>query len=91
MHIAPGNNPKTPYKNTLADPEIDGFSLIRTERIKYELLLDTSEKIRSLFMMTPYAYRTRPEDRERVCGLASLETEVDFVIFVYKKAELGGV
>lgn len=76
---------KTPYKNELSDPALDGFSLIHSERLTYELKLDTSEKIRALFMMTPYAYRTRKEDRERVLSLKELTTEVDFVIFVYKK------
>ena len=36
-------------------------------------------------MMTPYAYMTSSEDRERVLSLENLETEVDFVVFVYKK------
>ena len=36
-------------------------------------------------MMTPYAYRTRPSDREKILALDSLETEVDFRVFVYKK------
>ncbi|MBO7305013.1 MAG: methyltransferase domain-containing protein [Clostridia bacterium] len=77
---------KTPYKNELSDSALDGFSLLHTERLTYELRLDEPEKIRTLFMMTPYAYRTRKEDRERVLSLKELATEVDFVIFVYKKA-----
>lgn len=76
---------KTPYKNELGDTVLPGFTLIRTERISYNMILDTNEKVRSLFMMTPYAYRTPREDRERVLSLASLETEVEFVVFVYKK------
>ena len=76
---------KTPYKNEVQDSYIEGFELVRTERISYTLTLDSSEKIRSLFMMTPYAYRTRSEDRERVLSLESLVTEVEFVVFVYKK------
>ena len=76
---------KTPYKNEVADPTIDGLDLILTERVAYDLLLDSSEKINSLFMMTPYAYRTKKEDKERVLALASLKTEIEFVVFVYKK------
>ena len=37
-------------------------------------------------MMTPYAYRTKKEDRERVLSLDTLNTEVEFLIFVYKKS-----
>lgn len=76
---------KTPYKNEVDDSKIDGFELLLTERVAYELSLDTSEKIKSLFMMTPYAYRTKKEDKERVLALSSLKTEIEFVVFVYKK------
>ena len=76
---------KTPYKNELADPHIEGFELLLTERISYTLDLKGAEQIRSLFMMTPYAYRTPPEDKKRVLALEKLKTDVDFVIFVYKR------
>lgn len=76
---------KTPYKNELADPNIEGFQLLSTERVSYNLDLNSREEIISLFMMTPYAYRTPPEDKKRVLSLESLKTAVDFVIFVYKK------
>ena len=36
-------------------------------------------------MMTPYAYRTSREDRERVLSLSSVTTEVEFIIDVYEK------
>ena len=76
---------KTPYKNELDNPEIEGFSLIQTERLTYELELNNQKDVSSLFMMTPYAYRTPPEDKMRVLSLQKLKTAVDFVIFVYKK------
>ncbi|MBE6645719.1 MAG: methyltransferase domain-containing protein [Ruminococcaceae bacterium] len=77
---------KTPYKNEVGDSRIDGFELIASERISYVLLLDSNEKIKSLFMMTPYAYRTKPEDKARVLALESLRVEAEFVVFVYKKS-----
>ena len=76
---------KTPYRNEVADPQLFGFELIETVKLSFLLRLDSKEKIKSLFMMTPYAYRTRPEDKERVFALEQLETEAEFVIFVYKK------
>ncbi len=75
---------KTPYKNTPADPALSGFELLGTERISYELTLRGGE-IRDLFMMTPYAYRTGKEERERVLSLAELTTEIAFIIFVYRR------
>ena len=76
---------ETPYKNVVADTELAGFELVEDEPLTYKIGLDSSEAVRDLFMMTPYAYRTRPQDRDKVLALNSLETEVDFRVFVYKK------
>ena len=76
---------KTPYKNEPEDSHIEGFGLLSHEVLKYKIRLDTSEDIRALFMMTPYAYRTSREDRERVLSLSEVVTEVEFVIDVYEK------
>ena len=74
-----------PYKNTVGDSKIEGFELLSKEYIRYKITLDGKDKIKSLFMMTPYAYRTGRAERERILALDCLETEVEFVIFVYKK------
>lgn len=76
---------KTPYKNQVQDFTLEGFKLLSSERISYILKLDSSEKIRDLFMMTPYAYRTSREDRERILSLDSLETKVEFILLDYEK------
>lgn len=76
---------KTPYKNEPEDTELEGYRLVSYEELRYDVTLTGSEDIRSLFMMTPYAYRTGREDRERVLALDSLTTEVEFSIAVYEK------
>ncbi len=76
---------ETPYKNIVADTALDGFELIEDEPLTYKIGLDSPEAVRDLFMMTPYAYRTRFADREKILSLVSLETEVDFRVFVYRK------
>ena len=76
---------KTPYKNEPEDTGLDGFKLISHDMLSYRITLDTPEAIRSLFMMTPYAYRTSREDRERVLALSEVSTEVEFIIDVYEK------
>ena len=76
---------KTPYKNEVKSPELEGLELISTEHVAYTLDLDDSARIADLFMMTPYAYRTPREDRERMLSLDSLSTEVEFIVFVYRK------
>ena len=75
-----------PYLNAPEADELQGFELVAKEKIAYTLTLDTQEKIHALFMMTPYAYRTSREGRERLAALTSLTTEVEFYLFTYKKA-----
>ena len=74
-----------PYKNTVEKSELAGFSLLSEEKISYTLTLDTPGKISSLFMMTPYAYRTPPKARERLLSLERLETEIEFIVFTYER------
>jgi 23S rRNA (guanine745-N1)-methyltransferase len=76
---------KTPYKNEPQDTSLSGFKLVSHDILSYEIKLCTKEDIHSLFMMTPYAYRTSREDRERVLSLSEVSTEVEFVIDVYEK------
>jgi 23S rRNA (guanine745-N1)-methyltransferase len=77
---------KTPYKNTVSDSALSGFTLIGEESIKYEMALDSQEKINSLFMMTPYAYRTPPEARCALSSMSRLDCTAHFRIFVYEKS-----
>ena len=74
-----------PYENEVADTAIDGFTLMRDESLTYTMELSSREDIRSLFMMTPYAYRTGARERDRLLLLETLSVEADFRIFVYKK------
>ena len=76
---------KTPYKNQVQDTEICGFKLIDKRHIRYNLSLDSREKIYSLFMMTPYAYRTPKESADRLLETDSLPCEAEFIILVYEK------
>ena len=78
---------ENPYKNEVADTRLDGFSLLHSERVSYKINLCGKEEISALFGMTPYAYRTRTDDRRNVEALESLEVEADFLILVYKKRE----
>ena len=75
----------TPYKNEVQDTALEGFRLLLRDEIKYELKLDTGEGIRNLFMMTPYAYRTKTSDREKVLSLTRLTTPAHFLLLTYEK------
>ena len=76
---------KTPYKNVPEETVIDGFRLTSHTTLSYSINLDTPEAVKSLFMMTPYAYRTPKEDKERVLSLSGVTTEIEFIIDVYEK------
>lgn len=76
---------KTPYENEVADSALDGFSLVKEERVAYTLELADKKAIGDLFMMTPYAYRTPIEARDALSKREHLETEIAFIIFVYEK------
>ena len=75
----------TPYKNDVLDTALDGFKLVLDEPLHYKFLLENQEQIRNLFMMTPYAYRTKPSDKEKVALLDFLECRANFRTLVYKK------
>ena len=75
----------TPYKNVVSDTSLDGFELISDNPLHYEIYLSDPDVIRNLFMMTPYAYRTKPADRERIFALKRLTCRVHFRVLVYKK------
>ena len=75
----------TPYKNVVADKALSGFELVDERELKYDILLETREDVRSLFMMTPYAYRTSEEGRKRVNAIECLQTTAHFLILVYRK------
>lgn len=75
----------TPYKNTVEDTALGGFELLMDEPLTYKIYLGSADSVRSLFMMTPYAYRTKAADRAKVDSIDSLECTADFRILIYKK------
>ena len=74
-----------PYKNEVADLNINNFELISKEVIHTEIELGTNEDILSLFSMTPYYYKTSREDKAKLEKLTSLKTQIHFCSAVYRK------
>ncbi|MGM9646878.1 MAG: methyltransferase domain-containing protein [Eubacteriales bacterium] len=75
----------TPYENELRDPTLPGFSLIENREIYYTVTLNDPALIRSLFEMTPYAYRTGAKGKERLFAADALQTELHFHLLHYQK------
>lgn len=74
-----------PYKNEVADFNIEGYELVKNTEIKYVADIKTNEDIKNLFMMTPYYYKTGKNEQSRLNTLQTLSTELEFSILVYKK------
>ena len=67
--------------SAVAVPE--GFRQTGSGNLKYTFTLDSSEEIRSLFVMTPFYYKTTDKGRERLLSRDGLEVtaEVNLTVF----------
>ena len=73
-----------PYKNEVKPYDLEGFELLENQRITYTMNIDNNEDIRRLFSMTPYYYRTDPEQTARLDTIDKLDIVADFELLVYK-------
>ena len=56
-------------------------------RLTYTVTVEGNETIEALFSMTPYYWRTSESDRIKLKNIDTLQTELDFDIFIYKKGD----
>jgi len=75
-----------PYYNPDMDAQLEGLRLVSQTEVRYTLRLESNADILALFKMTPYYYKTGREDQAKLDTLDSLETELAFGVWVYKKA-----
>ncbi len=76
---------ENPYLNQMrADLPVQ-MQPIGRERIRQEITVAGREMIDALFSMTPYYWRTSPQDKQKLQSVDTLTTEVDFDIFIYRK------
>ncbi len=74
-----------PYLNDIPETDVDGFGLIKTQRIRKNLDVSSNEDIQNLFKMTPYYYKTSKDDQAKLDNLESLRVKAEFEIRVYRK------
>ena len=74
-----------PYENPEKTFVLPGFAIRSRERLTFPLALEGQPLIHSLFLMTPYYYRTPAEGARRLEALDRLETEADFWLVTYEK------
>ncbi len=58
---------------------------VETAVAKHEICVEGQGDIEALFSMTPYYWRTSEADREKLQGIDSLKTEIEFEINIYRK------
>ena len=68
----------------MADYEITDFEFLGKSDVKNEITL-TQKELSDLFMMTPYYYRTRPEDKKKILEKEKMTVETEFQVLVYRK------
>lgn len=72
------------YDNKPAALELPGLTLVESREIREEITLTSPEDIRSLFMMTPYFYKTGRDDQEKLLAARRLTTEIEFGVSAYQ-------
>lgn len=76
---------EAPYENDEQKPQAEGLRLTDEFRVKDEITLSSQADIQALFQMTPYYYHTPSKGMAKLEQLASLTTEIEFVIAAYQK------
>lgn len=74
-----------PYENDEAGYDLPGFTPEGRQPLEYDMHLDSSEDIHSLFAMTPYFWKSPREGVERLYALPSLDTPAAFVLLSYRR------
>ena len=78
-----------PYENKPNDYKLTKFYNEKDKRkeivFEYKKLISSPEDIQSLFMMTPYCFKTSEEGMARLRALESIEGTCGFMIQVYSK------
>lgn len=74
-----------PYENKPNVYGLNKFLLDEEITLEYSAHITSQEDIRSLFMMTPYAYKTSEEGMARLAAITDMTVTCGFVIQVYKK------
>lgn len=76
----------TPYENIMEDINTS-LTLVQDEMIENTAPLD-QETLYQLFQMTPYAYKTSIEDKQRLLNIPMLDLTCQFRIRVYEKTSM---
>lgn len=76
---------ETPYENVPKRYEAEGFSYAGIENVEDTITVKGREAIESLFLMTPYYWKTSKEATEKLLALPELTTEIAFQVHILQK------
>ena len=74
-----------PYLNPPPDYAPAGFTLPERMDVDAHITVTPRKQIESLFMMTPYYYKTGAADQAKLEALETLDTELEFAVFALRK------
>ncbi len=77
-----------PRLNEVKPYDIPGMELLEKREVRETLTITNQELLNSLFTMTPYYYKTSPQDSSRLYSYFGtsdrFETEIDFQVLCYR-------
>ena len=73
------------YENAERADLPEGLTPVEQRTVRDTIEVKGAEQIGHLFSMTPYYWRTSPEDKRKLEGLETLTTEIEFDCRVYRK------
>ncbi|MBC8570355.1 putative RNA methyltransferase [Zongyangia hominis] len=76
-----------PYENAENNYDLDGFTLLEKTQVRGEITLQSGEDIHSLFLMTPYYWKSPRAGCERLSQLDQLTTPIEFEVRAYRWGE----
>ena len=74
-----------PYPNEEKETPYDGFQYETIVPVDGTITLPTKEDIQNLFRMTPYAWKTPREGKDRLAALETLTTRISFRVHIFRK------
>ncbi|QYJ73777.1 23S rRNA (guanine(745)-N(1))-methyltransferase [Shewanella sp. FJAT-52076] len=74
----------TPRLHEDNEEQIEGFEMVSTERLQWQLDMETPELILAFLEMTPYAWKFTPEARRQLAG-QPFSCELDFRINLQRR------
>ena len=80
---------ESPYENVPKDYTLSGFEFENKTVIKEKITITDKIDIDNLFKMTPYYYKTKKEDYDKIKELDFLETTINFEILKYRNIKIG--